>query len=104
MAGLCAAIGRIYSEELHDEARALAAYRRELARSPHSRAANAFLERYYTSRNLPAEAARFREKRDSAPEPAGYRGMGVALLERRQPADSLPHLLRWRKAEPDNPD
>ena len=30
--------------------------------------------------------------------------MGIALLERRQPADSLPYLLRWRKAEPNNPD
>src|SRR2546426_810516 len=41
---------------------------------------------------------------DSAPKPAGDRGMGIALLDRRQPADSLPYLLRWRKAEPDNPD
>jgi len=30
--------------------------------------------------------------------------MGIALLDRRQPADSLPYLQRWRKAEPDNPD
>ena len=104
MGGLYATIGRIYSEELHDETRALAAYRKELARSPHSGAANTFLERYYTSHNQPAEAARIRKNRDSAPKPAGDRGMGIALLERRQPDDSLPYLLRWRKAEPDNPD
>ncbi len=95
MGGLYATIGRIYSEELHDEARAVAAYRKELARSPHSGAANTFLERYYTSHNQPAEAARIRKNRDSAPMPAGDRGMGIALLA---------YLLRWRKAEPDNPD
>ena len=61
MTGLYAKIGRIYREELHDDARALAAYRKE--------------------------TARFRKNKESAPKPAG-----------------LPYLLRWREAEPDNPD
>ncbi len=40
----------------------------------------------------------------STPKPSGDQATAISLIELRRPEESLPYLLRWRKAEPDNPD
>lgn len=104
LSGPYAAIGRIYAEELKDEPRALAAYKSELARAPHHRAANEFLTRYHLSRKQPEEARKFQQAADNAPKPAGDRATGISLLDSHRPEESLAYLLRWRAADSSNVD
>jgi tetratricopeptide (TPR) repeat protein len=104
LVGVYASVGRVYSEELKDQAQALAAYQAELARAPFSREANTFLERYYLSRDQPARAREFRSALERHLPPSGDRALGIWLAEDGRPEEALLHLLRWRAAEPGNLD
>ena len=45
-----------------------------------------------------SRAADSRERRQPSPS------LGIALVEKKQPREALPHLLQWRSAQPRNPD
>jgi len=88
--------------ELEKEWRkAIEAYETALKLDPQLRGVWSSIGRIYARELIDAprsRAAASREPRQPSPV------LGIALVEKKQPRDALPHLLQWRTAQPRNPD
>ncbi len=81
--------------------KALESYETALKLDPQLRGVWSSIARIYAGeiKDVPrSRAAAAKELRQPAPS------LGIALIEKKQPRDALPHLLEWRSAQPRNPD